>query len=470
MERAFSDRLTALDKSFLDLESENVHMHVGTVAIFESGPLAREDGGLDFERILEFAQAGLQNAPRFRQKLATVPLTGDLAWVDDERFDLLHHIRHVSLPRPGDDRLLKRVAGRVMSQKLDRAKPMWELWFVEGLEAGHFAVISKVHHCLVDGVAGVDLLASFMGTDPEYHAESSAGNWVPRPRPGPFGLLRKEVLRRGSIPGRVLREGGRWLRHPQESAERMMDLASGVVESLSKTLTAASATPFNVPIGPHRRFDWARFDMTEMREVERKFGATLNDVALACVAGAMRTQLSKRDVPMDEIDEIDFRVLVPVSTRKEKERGELGNRVSLLVASLPVGERDPRRRIDRIIDETRKLKQSNQVAGAAMIEELSDWTTAALITEPSRLAASRPVFNMVVTNVPGPPVPIYLAGSRMLSCYPLVPLFENQGIGVALFSYEDELHWGFNADWDVVTDLHDFVMAVMEEFEVMRKM
>ncbi len=467
MAYAHSDRLTALDRSFLDLETANVHMHVGTVGIFEPGPLTEQDGGLDFDGILEFAEAGLKRTPRFRQKLARVPLTGDLAWVDDDHFNLLYHLRHTSLPLPGDSRRLKRLAGRIMSEKLDRTKPMWELWFVEGLEDGNFAIISKVHHCLVDGIAGVDLLAAFMGSDPEYRPEPNDHQWVPRPAPGPVGLLRKELMRRAEIPMRMMRQGTRWLQHPLESGERAMDVAIGVLGTVSNAMKGASATPFNVPIGPHRRFDWARFDMSEMREVEDKFGGTLNDIGLACVAGAVRSHLAHHDVPLDDID---FRVLIPVSTRTEEERGALGNRVSLLVAHLPVSESDARRRLERITEETRRLKRSSQITGAELLEELSDWTTAALITEPSRLAATRRTFNMVVTNVPGPPMPIYLAGSRMAACYPLVPLFENQGVGVALFSYRNELHWGFNADWDVVPDLHDFVLAVEQEFQTIRKL
>jgi len=204
-----------------------------------------------------------------------------------------------------------------------------------------------------------------------------------------------------------------------------------------------------------------------VREVKQKLGGTINDVVLACVAGAVRDYLGGRS---DNLDEIDFRIFVPVSTRSDSERGKLGNRVSLLVARLPVDEADPRRRMARVVEETRRLKGSDQVKGTNMVEELSDWTATAVLTRFSRLAASRRAYNMVVTNVPGPAFPVYLSGAKLLTSYPLVPLFSDEALGIALFSYDGGLHWGFNADWDAVPDLHTFVEQVEAEFETLRKL
>ena len=461
------DRLTALDTSFLDLESPGVHMHVGSVGIFDPGPLAREDGGIDFEQILAVADAALARAPRFRQKLGRVPLTGHPVWVDDDHFNPLYHLRHTALPLPGDERSLKRLVGRIMSQKLDRAKPMWELWFVEGLEDGRFAVVSKVHHCLIDGISGVDLLGAFMGADPEHRPERVDHRWMPRPATGPLRLLADEAWRRASLPGRVLSGAAQALRHPDRSFGRTTRAASGFVETLAKAFAPASETPFNVPIGPHRRFDWTRMDLAVVREVKEKLGGTVNDVVLACVAGAVRGHLAAHGVALEDID---FRTLVPVSTRSAQQRGKLGNRVSMLVASLPVDEPDSRKRMARVIEETRKLKSSGQVQGSEALEEMSDWTVTGLLTTISRLAAARRAFNLVVTNVPGPQFPVYLNGARLRATYPLVPLFDNQALGVALLSYDGALYWGFNSDWDAVPDLHDFVLGVEQEFELMRKL
>jgi WS/DGAT/MGAT family acyltransferase len=462
------DRLTALDMSFLALESAGVHMHVGSVGIFDPGPLASADGSLDFDQILRVVETGLFRAPRFRQKLATAPLTGQRIWVDDPHFNTLYHVRHTALPMPGDERRLKRLFGRIMSQKLDRSKPMWELWIVEGLESGRLAVISKVHHCLIDGISGVDLLSAFMGSDPDHRPEAVDHRWIPRPAPGRLHLLSDEVGRRASLPGRVARGLLRSLRRPEASITEAAHTASGFGRGLRDALTPAGHTSLNVPLGPHRRFDWTRFDLGVVREVKTRLEGTLNDVVLGCVTGAVRRFLAERGEDVAELQ--DFRALVPVSTRRPAERGKLGNRVAMLVVPLPVAEPDPRRRVQQITGSMREFKSSGRTEGTDLLEEISDWTSPSLLSFMTRLASARLSFNLVVTNVPGPAFPVYLNGARLLESYPLVPLFENQTLGIALFSYDGSLFWGFNADWDAVPDLHDFVQAIDDEFETLRKL
>jgi WS/DGAT/MGAT family acyltransferase len=462
------DRLTALDASFLDLESTGVHMHVASVGIFDPGPLAREDGSIDFDQVLRVTEAGLFRAPRFRQKLGAVPVTGHPIWVDDPHFNVTYHVRHTALPHPGDERRLKRLVGRIVSQKLDRTKPMWELWIVEGLEGGRFAVISKVHHCLIDGISGVDLLAAFMGADSDHRPEVLDHRWLPRPEPGALELVADEVGRRASIPFRLARTLGRTLRRPGSSIEGAAHTASGFGRGLADSLSPASETSLNKPIGPHRRFDWTRFDLGIVKEIRTRVGGTLNDVVLGCVSGGVRRFLLDRGEDVSAIE--DFRVFVPVSTRSEDQRGRLGNRVAMIVVPLPVNEPDPRKRMACITERTKEIKGSGRAEGTDLLEEISDWTTTSILTSMSRLAASRRSFNMVVTNVPGPPMPVFLNGARLQESYPLVPLFENQTLGVALFSYDKSLFWGFNADWDAVPDLHQFVQAVDQEFETLRKL
>lgn len=461
------DRLTALDASFLGLESDAVHMHVGSVGIFDPGPMTDEFGAVDFDEVIELTEAGLLRAPRFRQKLAVAPFSDHPVWVDDEHFNLLYHLRHTALPIPGDDRQLKRLVGRIMSEKLDRAKPMWEMWIVEGLEGGRIALISKVHHCLIDGISGVDLLAAFMGPDASYRATKSEYSWVPRPAPSSAQLAADEVLRRASLPGKALAGAVRALGHAEESIREVSRGATGFVQGLSKAISPASETPLNVPIGPHRRFDWTRFDLAVVREIKTKLGGTINDVVLACVTGAVRKYLVDRSF---DFTDVDVRVFIPVSTRDESQRGKLGNRVSMVVASIPVGEPDPKKRLELIIKETKSIKESGQAEGTEAFEELSDLVSDNLITSLAKLAASRRTFNLVVTNVPGPPVPIYLNGGKLLESYPLVPLYENQALGIALFSYDGGLHWGFNSCWDNMPELHEFVFAIENEFETLRKL
>jgi WS/DGAT/MGAT family acyltransferase len=276
-----------------------------------------------------------------------------------------------------------------------------------------------------------------------------------------------ELARRVAWPARLAASATRALRRPGQALDGAAHTAAGLAEGLAGSLVPASPTPLNVPIGPHRRFDWTRFDLGVVMEVKQRLGCKLNDVVLACVAGAVRSFLERRG---EDVGELDFRAFVPVSTRAADERGKLGNRVSMLLVPLPVSEADPRRRAALVAEETRQRKESGQVAGAEWIEELSDATSSALITGFGRLASSRLSYNLVVTNVPGPPFPVYLNGAQLLESYPLVPLYGNQALGIALFSYAGALHWGFNADWDAVADLHDFVLDVEREFEALRKL
>jgi len=459
------DRLTALDASFLGIEDPNCHMHVGSVGIFDAGPLRGADGGLDMERIMSMADAILARQPRFRQKLAYVPLLGSPVWVDDERFNLSYHVRHAALPPPGDDRQLKRLAGRIMSQQLDRGKPLWELWYVEGLSGDRFAVITKIHHCMVDGVAGADLMAAMMGPDPHHVPSRTSGRWVPRPAPSPLQLLSDETLRRAALPLDLARGAGTLVTDPRRAVRAVREAVGSVGEVLRASASSATPTPLNCAIGPHRRFDWVRLDLDTVKAIKNRLGATINDVVLAIVAGALRRFLAQRGEP---VDDLTFRAMIPVSVRQAAEHKQLGNRVSLLVAPLPLGEPDPVRRLQQVVETMRTLKGSSQRRGTELLEEVSDRLSGSLLTQFARLTSRALPYNVVVTNVPGPPIPVYMLGAPLREVYPLVPLFANQGLGIALFSYDAGLFWGFNADWDALPDLHDLVGAVATECEALQ--
>jgi diacylglycerol O-acyltransferase len=454
------ERLTALDNTFLAIENQNIHMHVGSVGIFDARPVTLRGGGIDIDGIRALSGSALHRHPRFRQKLAYIPAFDHPVWVDDDRFNLDYHIRHTSLPLPGDTRRLKRLTGRIMSQKLDRGRPLWEMWFVDGVEGNRFAVITKVHHCMIDGISGVDLMSSLMSVDAKTET-APARRWIPRPAPSGAELLRDEIWRRASLPFSLAGQAWQAARAPGRAIASLRDALQGIGEAVGAGIAPASQTPLNPEVGPHRRFDWARFDLAAVKRVKNRLGGTVNDVVLACVSGAVRRFLQGRGVG---VRNLDFRSMVPVSIRTSAERGTLGNRVSFLVAHLPLAERDPRQRLRRVIEETQKLKESKQVRGAELIEEISDWTFDSLFVQYARLAAATLSYNMVVTNVPGPPFPVYLHGARMLETYPLVPLFVNQALGIALFSYDGALYWGFNADWDALPDLHDLVEALEAEF------
>jgi WS/DGAT/MGAT family acyltransferase len=462
-----AQRLTALDLSFLRFEDHDrtVHMHVGAVAIFEPGPLATEEGGIDIDRIRRGVEAGLVESPRFRQRLARVPLLDVPVWVDDERFNLRYHVRHTALPRPGSLRQLKRLAARVLSQRLDRSKPLWEFWFAEGLEDGRFALIAKAHHALVDGIAGFDLLARLMRFDPDPTVEP-APRWIPRPAPTARRLLVDEATRRVGLPLELAAAGLRALRAPRENAARLRDAVGALGEAIVANLRPVSPTPLNVAIGPYRRFDWTRFELAAVREVRQQLGGTVNDVVLCCVAGAVGRFLARRG---ERIGEIEFRAMVPVSVRRAEHAGTQGNRVVSLVAPLPIAEGDARRRLARISETTTQLKRSRQARGVELFEEIADRVHPGLFVSVSRRTTRR-AYNLVVTNVPGPQTAVWLHGARMQEIYPLVPLFIDQALGIALFSYDGQLCWGLNADWEAMPDLHDFVGYLDEEFEALRKL
>lgn len=462
------ERLTALDRFFVDIESYNTHMHVAAVMLFESAPLANSDGGIDVDRIRNYIASRLHLIPRYRQKLAHVPLTGQPVWVDDERLNLHYHVRHTALPRPGDLRQLKRLAARIMSQKLDRGKPLWEVWFVEGLEDGSCAMISKTHHCMIDGVSGVDLMTVLLSLEPDPSVHD-VPSWTPRPAPGAARLLGDEVLRRVTQPLDLVRAGGNLVGDPAGACEKASDAMLGLQQALGAGFTGASPTPLNRPIGGHRRFDWLTLDLQDVKAVKRALGGTVNDVVLATVAGAVARFLEFRGISSKQQRELDFRVFCPVSVRDPSERGTLGNRISGIIASLPIGDADATTRLSRVRETTEQLKSSRQALGAEVLAAVSEWTLPTLLSLAARLSTRSRAYNLVVTNVPGPQLPLHLLGSRMIAPFPLVPLFNNQALGIALFSYDGRLCWGFNADWDLVPDLHDFVNAISQSFEELRR-
>jgi WS/DGAT/MGAT family acyltransferase len=457
-----AERLSALDMSFLELEDANAHMHIGAVAIFDAAPIARPDGGIDIERIRRMIEAGLYRIPRYRQRLARIPILGHPVWVDDDRFNLAYHVRHTRLPAPGDERQLKRLAGRIMSQVLDRGKPLWEMWVVEGVGPDRFALVTKVHHCMIDGVGSVDLTGSFMRPTPDHdpRLDEPPPRWIPRAAPGPRQLITSELFHRMVEPLVAADRLRKMVRDPRGAGRSLVDSALAVGEAVSAGLRPASPTPLNVEIGPHRRFDWTSMDLALVREIGHRLGAKVNDVVLAIVAGALRKFLRRREIA---VERLDFRAMVPVNVRTAEDHDALGNRVAMMVARLPLDARDPGERLSRVVAETAQLKRSRQPLGVRTLEELSDHTFTTLFTLFGRLAAGTRPFNLIVTNVPGPTFPVYVLGSRMVACYPLVPLYRNQALGIALFSYDGRLCWGFNADWDALPDLHDVVDWVAAE-------
>jgi len=443
------ERLSNLDGSFLALETRTTHMHVGAVAIFAPGPQVGEDG-VNINTVRDLILSRLDQIPRYRQRLATVPLEGSPVWVDDEHFHLDYHVRHIALPHPGSTEQMKDLAGRLMSQQLDRSKPLWELYVVEGLDDGGFALIAKIHHCMIDGVSGIDLMAVLLDFSPEFEIKEPKP-WVARPAPNGTELVVREASRTiTSLVSGILKapsEIGVWTASWSEKAK-----AAGASLS-SGWLTQTDKTSLNGPIGGARMFDWIQLPLEDVKKIKNTHGATVNDVMLAIVAGAVRAYLVEiGGTTEDELLETEFRIMAPVSVRSKGEAGTLGNKVAMWLMELPIAETDPAKRVQIINQATKSLKETDQALGASTLVEVSTGAPATVVSLAARLAGRARPFNMTVTNVPGPQFPLYMAGSEMLATYPLVPLWQSHGAGIAMFSVSGMVDIGINMDRDLIED------------------
>ena len=447
-----NDRLTGLDSSFLHLEDATSHMHVASVMVFEGPPPPYDELLAAFERRLPLV-------PRYRQRLAFVPLgQGRPKWVDDPHLNLRYHVRSTALPSPGSEHQLKDLAGRVFSQQLDRDKPLWEVWLVEGLVDDRFAVLSKTHHALVDGVSGVDIVSVLFDTSPEPAAPPDAGDrWLPRPLPSAAQLLGEALVERATAPGEITRTVRAIVRGPRRILEGARDAAVGLGAMAWAGLNPAPASPYNKPIGPHRRFTWVRADLNDIKAIKDALGGTVNDVVLATVAGGLGKHLRRRG---QNTDGLELKAMVPVSVRQDVERGALGNRVAAMMAPLPVWCQEPVARLDIVSEQLKHLKSGSQAVGAQVLTELSGFAPPTIMGQASRLMSRQRFFNLVVTNVPGPQFPLYLLGRRMLDPFPMVPLASGQGVGVALLSYNGRINFGLVGDFDLLWDLDDLALDI----------
>lgn len=440
----FYERLSGLDEAFLGFETANAYMHVAVTAVLDAGPLRMPNGGIDKERVQRHIASRLSVLPRFRQRLEYVPITQDAVWVDDERFDLKYHLRHVSLPRPGDVAQLQQCCAEILERPLNRSRPLWEAWVVEGVGDDAFALIVKVHHCIVDGIAGIGMLVALLDPMP-VDAPELLPSWKPRPGPTAREMVRDEVARRvqGTMSaGRAVVQS---IGAPFRSADQVGTAMGSLFTLARKGLSPAPTSRFNAPIGPHRRVAWMALDLERVRRMKQQLGGTVNDVVLTAVSGAIGATLRRHRDPSGEAS---LRAVVPVSVRSAEEIGAPGNRVSLWVVPLPTGERDPRRRLARIRQTTDELKRGQAAAGGTVITEAANWAGGAVVAAGARMLSAARLYNLIVTNVPGPNLPLYLLGARVRAAYPHLPLFENQGLGIALLSYCGQLHVGLTADWE----------------------
>jgi diacylglycerol O-acyltransferase len=450
------DRLSGLDASFLSLERAGAHMHVGSVLVFD-GPAP------SYDEFVAAIDARLHLVPRYRQKLAYPPLAQSRpVWADDPHFNARYHVRHTALPEPASREQLKRLAGRVFSQQLDRSKPLWEIYLVDRVEGDSFALVCKTHHALVDGISGVDIMAVLFDLDPDPPAREPPPAWAPRPEPTPAALLADAVAGYAEAPGELVRAAAGTLAAPRAAVRALGGLASMALQGLN----GAPPSPLNVKVGPHRRFTWVEAELDRFKAIKNALGGTVNDVVLTVVTGALRSLLLRRG---RDPEGMELKAMVPVSVRTEDQRGALGNRVSAMYAPLPVGIADPRERFAAVHGAMGDLKASSQAVGAEVLTQLAGFAAPTILDQAARLQSLQRLYNLTVTNVPGPQFPLYMLGRRLRNFYPEVPITLNTALGIAIMSYDGHLDFGLLGDYDAMPDLDDLandLSAAIDELGV----
>ena len=441
-------RLSAVDASFLANESATSHMHVGAVVVLEGPPPP-------FDEFLDSLRSRLHLVPRYRQKLAHPPMdSGRPLWIDDPSFNLEYHVRQTALPKPGTERQLMRLAARIMSQQLDRSKPLWETWLVEGLEGNRVALISKTHHALIDGVSGIDLAQVLfdltpvpVDLDPE---EQGLEAWSPSPEPTAAELVAGGVAGLARTGLGIAATAVSVLRAPGGALAQAREAVEGIGEIAWAGLNPAPATPLNVEIGPHRRFVGVRCELADFKKVKNAFGGTVNDVVLTVVSGALREWLRSRGIRPDGME---LRALVPVSIRAEHEHGDLGNRIAAMRGPLPVYVDDPIERLRTVRAGMDGIKESKQAVGAEVLAGVQSFAPPTILAQAARINFSTRLFNLIVTNVPGPQFPIYVRGREMLEVFPVAFLPKDHALAIAIMSYNGGLDFGLLGDFDALPDI-----------------
>jgi WS/DGAT/MGAT family acyltransferase len=452
------DRLTALDASFVWFERPGVPIHVGAVATFEAAPLLDGSGRLRLAELREHIAGRLDALPRLRRRLASVPFDLDRPrWVDDPDFDIAHHVGEVRLPSPGDDAALRRVAGDLQGQMLPRDRPLWDLHFVTGLSGDRVGLVERIHHALVDGVSGVELATLLLDLDPDAPAPPPPPRWSPAPPPDPLSLFAAGLRDRLADPVRAAGALAGLALHPARAAQAAGTVARGLGTMVDQGLLAPR-TSLNAPLAGGRTLAWVRARLDDVRAAGRAVEASVNDVVLTAVAGGLRWLFLERGerLPPDLV----LKVLVPVSLHGADEHGTLGNRVSAVYAPLPVGIGDPQARLAAVAASMRRLKAQPEADSMGLVLDAANGVPAGVARLIARAVDHQRFVNLVVTNVPGPPVPLFACGARMLEAFPVVPLDANMTVGVAVLSYDGTLTISLTADDLMCPDVDVFAAGI----------
>jgi diacylglycerol O-acyltransferase len=459
------DRLTALDASFLHMERLEYPMHVGAMSVLEGEPFFDDNGHFRIGDVRDLVLSRLPLLPRFRRRLMHVPYDmGRPIWVDDDRFDITYHVRHTALPKPGSWEQLVALTTRIQEGLLDRERPLWELWLVEGLENNHVALLQKTHHSLIDGVSGVDVATLLLDATADY-VPPVRTEWIPEPAPIPSQLLLDSLRERATEPAEFVRSIRSLFRGPRYAAERASELARSMSTMVNRE-SFAPKTSINANTGRHRLLSVVRVPLADVKTIRRALGGTVNDVVLAGVGGGLNRLLVSRG---DAVDDLKLRVLCPVSVRSDDQHGALGNKISAIFVSLPVGPAEPSDRLSEISAQTADLKEKRQALSADFLLNMSDYVAPTLVSLAARAVHRQPFVNLIVTNVPGPQVPLYMMGARLIEAFPIVPLTQNLSMVVGILSYDGTLHFGLWADRDAAGDLEVLAGGIEDAFAEMTK-
>jgi diacylglycerol O-acyltransferase len=449
------ERLSPTDASFLYWETPIAHMHVGGLVIYD-------DAGYTMDDVYAHTAYRLDQLPRFRRKLMWVPNgQGRPVWIDDDHFDIRYHVRPTGLPKPGGEAELYELVGRIMSRPLDRTRPLWEMWIVD-LADGRKAMVHKTHHCMMDGVGGVDLAAILLDLTEEWQPPPPSA-WEPKVGPTKSELWRTTVVERFAKPGELVRSVRAGLAAPKAAIDRAIEVGKGVVNFGKVPFESAPRTSLDTArIGSHRRIDLVRTNLADIKRVKNQYGCTVNDVVLALVAGGLRQLLLSRG---DDIDGLKMRCTIPVSVRDDSQRMTYGNQIAAMFAELPVGEADPVDRLQFMRDQMADVKENKQALGAEALISLADFASPTLIALAGRAVARQWVMNLVVTNVPGPQFPLFFMGGHISEIVPMMPLVGSTAVGAAVLSYDGNLTFGLMGDWDAVPDLHIFAEGIEKSLQ-----
>lgn len=458
-----TEPLGPLDALFLHMEDGVSHMHIGSCSIFAAPPPSIDD-------LMALVRSKLPVLTRYRQKVRFVPAgLGHPVWVDDPHFNLSYHVRHSALPPPGDGEALESLVGRLMSQELDRHRPLWELWMIEGLADGRWALIAKVHHCMVDGISGTDLMAQLLDTDPKA-ATGPTQAWTPRPEPSDLQLTLDAF---GRMITRPMRKAMAWRPRsgqPGNALAKVGEVAAGLRSLSSRVLIPAKQVSLEGSIGPHRRWAPAVCSLGDAKFIREALGGSVNDVVLTAITGAFRSLLLERG---EDVEGVVLRSLVPVSRRRPGDH-TWNNQVSLILADLPVSIADPVERLQAVREQMATLKESHQVNAGEAVVAAAEFLPPALLAVGAQATAAvmrrspQRVLNTVTTNVPGPQQPLYALGREMIEYMPYVPLSQGVRIGIAILSYNGKLTFGITGDYDTAPDVRHMAAEIENEMNVLR--